>query len=150
MKRECDVDNMIAAKHAKPTARTRGAIKVEYTVINEFIANESVTYHCWTENYEDGKANAYINSTCVPSTVRITFIPCDSKEQYQREHRADTPVDRRWVNGFMAAGFHSGLITLRDLKIECLSAYRTINEKRMTRAQESQLERRLTKLCEQE
>ena len=72
------------------------------------------------------------------------------KKQYQREHRADTSVDRRWVNGFMAAGFHSGLITLRDLKIECLSAYRTINEKRMTRAQESQLERRLTKLCEQE
>ena len=72
------------------------------------------------------------------------------KKQYQREHCADTPVDRRWVNGFMAAGFHSGLITLRDLKIECLSAYRTINEKRMTRAQESQLERRLTKLCEQE
>ena len=86
MKRECDMDNMIAAKHAKATALTRGAIKVEYTVINRFIPNESVTYHCWTENYEDGKANAYINSTCVPSTVRITFIPCDSKEQYQREH----------------------------------------------------------------
>ena len=86
MKRGWDVDNMIAAKHAKATARTIGAIKVEFTVINEMTANESVTYHCWTENCEDGKANAYINSTCVPSTVRITFIPCDSKEQYQREH----------------------------------------------------------------
>ena len=44
MKRECDMDNMIAAKHAKATALTRGAIKVEYTVINRFIPNEYVTY----------------------------------------------------------------------------------------------------------
>lgn len=86
MKRECDVDHTIVAKHAKATARTRGVIKVEFEVINELTDNEFVTYYCWTENYENGIANTYINSTCVPQTVRITFSPCDSKEQYEREH----------------------------------------------------------------
>lgn len=70
-------------------------------------------------------------------------------KNYQREHESKTAVDRRWLHGFMAAGYHSGLITLRDLKIECLSAYRSEFRKRMTKSQERQLERRLTKLCDQ-
>lgn len=69
---------------------------------------------------------------------------------YQKECGEKVTVDRRWVNGFMAAGYHSGLITLRELKLECLSAYRAAYGQRMTKAQESQLERRLTKLCDQE
>ena len=72
------------------------------------------------------------------------------KKQYQREHRADTPVDRRWVNGFMAAGFHSGLISLRELKLEYMKAYRNAFSERMTELQEEQLERRLAKLCDAE
>jgi hypothetical protein len=57
-------------------------------------------------------------------------------------------VDRRWLNGFMAAGFHSGLISLTELKLEYLKAHRNAYGQRMTEAQEQQLERRLSKLCE--
>ena len=57
-------------------------------------------------------------------------------------------VDRRWLNGFMAAGFHSGLISLSELKLEYLKAHRHAYGERMTEAQEQQLERRLSKLCE--
>ena len=44
--------------------------------------------------------------------LRKAITRCDAK----------AIMDRRWVNGFMAAGYHSGLITLRDPKLECLSA----------------------------
>lgn len=47
----------------------------------------------------------------------------------------------------MAAGFHSGLISLSELKLEYIKAYRNAYGERMTEAQEQQLERRLTKLC---
>ena len=57
-------------------------------------------------------------------------------------------IDRRWLNGFMAAGFHSGLISLSELKLEYLKAHRNAYGERMTEAQEQQLEKRLTKLCE--
>ena len=57
-------------------------------------------------------------------------------------------VDRRWLNGFMAAGFHSGLISLSELKLEYIKAHRNAYGERMTEAQEQQLERRLTKLCQ--
>lgn len=59
-----------------------------------------------------------------------------------------TQVDRRWLNGFMAAGFHSGLISLSELKLEYSKAHRNAYGQRMTEAQEQQLERRLSKLCE--
>lgn len=71
-------------------------------------------------------------------------------KSYEQEFEAKSAMDRRWVNGFMAAGYHSGLISLTDLKLECLSAYRSVFHERMTKAQEGQLERRLTKLCDQE
>lgn len=48
----------------------------------------------------------------------------------------------------MVAGYHSGRISLRYLKLECLSAYRSAFHECMTTAQEAQLERRLTKLCD--
>ena len=70
------------------------------------------------------------------------------KKHLQLQSAAANPVDRRWLNGFMAAGFHSGLITLSELKLEYMKAHRNAHGERMTEAQEQQLERRLTKLCE--
>ena len=54
----------------------------------------------------------------------------------------------RWLNGFMAAGFHSGLISLSELKLEYMKAHRNAYSERMTEAQEQQLQRRLAKLCQ--
>ena len=54
----------------------------------------------------------------------------------QQQTKALYPVDRRWLNGFMAAGFHSGLISLTELKLECMKAHRNAYDKRMTEAQE--------------
>ena len=68
-------------------------------------------------------------------------------KSYRNELEASSVLDRRWVNGFMAAGFHSGLISLKELKLECLSSYRSVFHKRMTKLQEIHLERRLQKLC---
>ena len=68
---------------------------------------------------------------------------------YRREQAEQSSPDRRWLNGFMAAGFHSGLITLKELKLENLSSYREAHGRRMTEAEELYLERRLARLCEQ-
>ena len=70
------------------------------------------------------------------------------KKHLQLQSATANPLDRRWLNGFMAAGFHSGLISLCDLKLEYMKAHRNAYGERMTEAQEQQLERRLTKLCE--
>ena len=70
------------------------------------------------------------------------------KKHLQLQSATANPLDRRWLNGFMAAGFHSGLITLSELKLEYMKAHRNAYGERMTEAQEQQLERRLTKLCE--
>lgn len=72
------------------------------------------------------------------------------KNHLQLQSASVTQVDRRWLNGFMAAGFHSGLISLLDLKLEYMSAHRSVYGKRMTEAQEKHLERRLTKLCHED
>ena len=66
------------------------------------------------------------------------------------EYLKDTAIDRRWINGFMAAAHHSGLITLAEPKLECLSAHRAIFKERTSKAWEQQLERRLSKLCVQD
>lgn len=70
------------------------------------------------------------------------------KRYLQQQVKSVYPVDRRWLNGFMAAGFHSGLISLSELKLEYIKAYRNAYGERMIDAQEQQLERRLTKLCQ--
>jgi SpoVK/Ycf46/Vps4 family AAA+-type ATPase len=70
------------------------------------------------------------------------------KKHLQLQSASANQVDRRWLNGFMAAGFHSGLISLSDLKLEYMKAHRNAYGERMTEAQEQQLERRLTKLCQ--
>ena len=71
------------------------------------------------------------------------------KKHLQLQSATANPLDRRWLNGFMAAGFHSGLISLSDLKLEYMKAHRNACGERMTEAQEQQLERRLTKLCQE-
>ena len=71
------------------------------------------------------------------------------KKHLQLQSATANPLDRRWLNGFMAAGFHSGLITLSELKLEYMKAHRNACGERMTEAQEQQLERRLTRLCQE-
>ena len=46
------------------------------------------------------------------------------KKHLQLQSASANQVDRRWLNEFMAAGFHSGLISLSDLKLEYLKAHR--------------------------
>ena len=70
------------------------------------------------------------------------------KKHLQLQSASVTQVDRRWLNGFMAAGFHSGLVRLSELKLEYMKSYHNTYGERMTEAQEQQLERRLTKLCQ--
>ena len=69
------------------------------------------------------------------------------KKHLEQQTKSVYPVDRRWLNGFMAAGFHSGIISLAELKLEYMKSHRNAYGERMTEAQEQQLERRLTKLC---
>ena len=71
------------------------------------------------------------------------------KKHLQQQTKSVHPVDRRWLNGFMAAGFHSGLISLSELKLEYMKSYRNAYGERMTEAQERQLERRLARLCQE-
>ena len=60
------------------------------------------------------------------------------KKHLQLESASVTQVDRRWLNGFMAAGFHSGLISLSELKLEYMKSHRNAYGERMTDAQEQQ------------
>ena len=64
------------------------------------------------------------------------------KKPLQQQTKSLYPVDRRWLNGFMAAGFHSGLISLSELKLQYMKAHRNAYDKRMTEAQEQQLDSR--------
>ena len=70
------------------------------------------------------------------------------KKHLRLQSASVNQVDRRWLNGFMAAGFHGGLISLSELKLEYMKAHRNAYGERMTEAQEQQLERRLAKLCQ--
>ena len=83
----------------------------------------------------------------------------DSRKAYRislrdKLRRVNTPsvgeipgstVDQ-WVHG---GGLSQGLISLTELKIECLPAYRAVFKERMTEAQE-RLERRLQTCAESE
>ena len=57
------------------------------------------------------------------------------KKHLQQQTKSLYPVDRRWLNGFMAAGFHSGLISLTELKLEYMKSHRNAYGERMTGAQ---------------
>ena len=65
------------------------------------------------------------------------------KKHLQLQSASVTQVDRRWLNGFMAAGFHSGLISLSELKLEYMKAHRIAYGERMTEAQEQQRDRKI-------
>ena len=61
------------------------------------------------------------------------------KKHLQQQTKSVYPVDRRWLNGFMAAGFHSGLISLSELKLEYMKAHRNAYGERLSEAQEQRL-----------
>ena len=52
----------------------------------------------------------------------LTSLKARLKKAYDAEAESESTPDRRWLNGFMAAGFHSGLTTLKELKLENMSA----------------------------
>ena len=60
------------------------------------------------------------------------------KRHLQLQSASANQVDRRWLNGFMAAGFHSGLISLSERKLEYMKAHRNAYGERMREAQEQQ------------
>ncbi len=55
------------------------------------------------------------------------------KKHLQLESASVTKVDRQWLNGFMAAGFHSGLISLSELKLEYMTAQRNAYGERVSK-----------------
>jgi hypothetical protein len=59
------------------------------------------------------------------------------KRHLQLQSASANQVDRRWLNGFMAAGFHSGLISLSELKLEYMKSHRNAYGERMSEAQSS-------------
>ena len=88
-----------------------------------------------TQSWEDAKKSY------------LTSLRSKLKAAYKAELVSDGTPDRRWLNGFMAAGFHSGLVRLQDLKLEHMSAYRKVVGEKMSDGLAEQLERRLTRLC---
>ena len=86
--------------------------------------------------------------TVISNKAYLVSLADKLRKHLQLQSTSANQVDRRWLNGFMAAGFHSGLISLSELKLEYMKAYRNAYGERMTEAQGRQLERRLEKLCE--
>ena len=79
----------------------------------------------------------------------LTSLRAKLKKAYAAEVANGSNQDRRWLNGFMAAGFHAGLVSLSELKVELMTAYRKIFGAPMPQSQQVRLERRLTGLCKQ-
>jgi len=95
------------------------------------------------------RINAMASDSYTKSKKAYLVSRRDKLQRHLRPQFASSnQVDRRWLNGFMAAGFHSGLISLSELKLEYMKAHRNAYGERMTEAQEQQLERRLAKLCQ--
>ena len=76
----------------------------------------------------------------------LTSLRARLKEAYALEAESDSTPDKRWLNGFMAAGFHSGLVTLKELELENMSAHRKVKRTRMDGREEARLQRRLINL----
>ena len=76
----------------------------------------------------------------------LTSLRARLKKAYAAEAESESTPDRRWLNGFMAAGFHSGLVTLRELKLESMTAYRKTYGQTMSTQHEKNLEDRLTRV----
>tara|TARA_X000000950_G_scaffold216444_1_gene260478 strand:+ start:274 stop:483 length:210 start_codon:yes stop_codon:yes gene_type:complete len=46
------------------------------------------------------------------------------KGHLQLQSASSNQIDRWWLNGFMAAGFHSGVVSLSELKLEDIKTRR--------------------------
>jgi len=73
----------------------------------------------------------------------LTSLRAKLKKAYAAEAESESTPDKRWLTGFMAAGFHSGLVTLKELKLESMSAYRKVFGAKMEASAERRLEQRL-------
>ncbi len=79
--------------------------------------------------------NEYIYGRGYGHLPRLLFDLRDKLKKHQQLQSASTnQADRRWLNGFIAAGFHSGLISLSDLKLEYMKAHRNAYGDRLTEA----------------
>lgn len=78
----------------------------------------------------------------------LTSLRARLKKAYAAEAESESTPDKRWLNGFMAAGFHSGLVTLKELKLENMSAYRKIVGGSMNPSDETRLEARIERLTD--
>jgi hypothetical protein len=79
----------------------------------------------WSTNWFRSVVQRAMNPTTKIADARKSYrisLRHKLSKSYDHEFLKQAPIDRRWINGFMAAGYHSGLITLTELKIECLSA----------------------------
>ena len=89
-----------------------------------------------TSNWEDARKSY------------LTSLRARLKKAYAEESDSESTPDKRWLNGFMAAGFHSGLVTLKELKLENMSVYRKIAGERMNTNDETRLEARIERLSD--
>ena len=76
----------------------------------------------------------------------LTSLRNRLKRLYEAQESGYTDINQDWISGFMAAGYHSGLITLSELKLEHLSAYRKVSSEIMSEDREAELEIWLTRL----
>ena len=102
--------------------------------------------HSFCNQTKMDKIKVHIVSDTKSRKAYFVSLKDKLKKHLQIQSASANQVDRRWLNGFMAAGFHSGLISLSELKLEYVKAHRNAYGSRMTEAQEQQLERRLTNL----
>ena len=77
----------------------------------------------------------------------LTSLRNRLKQLYEAQESGYTDINEDWISGFMAAGYHSGLVTLSELKLEHLSAYRKVSNEIMSEEGEADLEVWLTRLC---
>ena len=78
----------------------------------------------------------------------LTSLRAKLRSAYKAQHATGLPPDRRWLNGFMAAGFHSGLVTLQELMLEGKQIFRKVYGRSMLEREERLLASRLERLCE--
>ena len=56
----------------------------------------------------------------------LTSLRNRLKQLYEAQESGYTDINEDWISGFMAAGYRSGLVTLSELKLEHLCAYREV------------------------
>ena len=93
--------------------------------------------------FRDAPPNSHLKS----KKAYLVSLEHTLKKHLQLQSASANQVDRRWLNGFMAAGFHSGLISLSEQKLDYMQAHRHAYGERMTEAQEQLLEGTFNQLC---